>query len=74
MKAPGAIGHLKTVIGTPVDVQFETENLPPILSALESQDFHGSRLVLEVAAHLGEAQSEPLLWMARRASSVVRRL
>jgi F-type H+-transporting ATPase subunit beta len=37
-----------------VDVQFETENLPPILNALEVQDFHGGRLVLEVAAHLGE--------------------
>ena len=37
-----------------MDVQFETENLPPILNALEVQDFHGGRLVLEVAAHLGE--------------------
>ncbi|KAF9652932.1 ATP synthase F1 beta subunit [Thelephora ganbajun] len=53
-EAPGAIGHVKTVIGAVVDVQFETENLPPILNALEVQDFHGGRLVLEVAAHLGE--------------------
>ncbi|KAJ3527056.1 hypothetical protein NM688_g8179 [Phlebia brevispora] len=45
---------VKTVIGAVVDVQFETENLPPILNALEVQDFHGGRLVLEVAAHLGE--------------------
>ena len=28
--------------------------MPPILNALEVQDFHGGRLVLEVAAHLGE--------------------
>ena len=35
-------------------MQFETENLPPILNALEVVDFHGGRLVLEVAAHLGE--------------------
>ena len=48
------MGHVKTVIGAVVDVQFETENLPPILNALEVQDFHGGRLVLEVAAHLGE--------------------
>jgi F-type H+-transporting ATPase subunit beta len=37
-----------------VDVQFETENLPPILNALEVQDFAGGRLVLEIASHLGE--------------------
>lgn len=45
---------MKTVIGAVVDVQFETETLPPILNALEVQDFHGGRLVLEVASHLGE--------------------
>ncbi|KAG8778309.1 atp2, beta subunit of the F1 sector of mitochondrial F1F0 ATP synthase [Serendipita sp. 411] len=48
------IGVVKTVIGAVVDVQFESENLPPILNALEVQDFHGGRLVLEVASHLGE--------------------
>ena len=48
------IGHAKTVIDAVVDVQFETENPPPILNALEVQDFHGGHLVLEVAAHLGE--------------------
>ena len=36
------------------DVQFETDNLPPILNALEVENFHGGRLVLEVASHLGE--------------------
>ena len=45
---------MKTVIGAVVDVQFETDNLPPILNALEVQDFSGGRLVLEVASHLGE--------------------
>ena len=30
------------------------EDLPPILNALEVQDFRGGRLVLEVASHLGE--------------------
>lgn len=45
---------MKTVIGAVVDVQFETDDLPPILNALEVQDFSGGRLVLEVASHLGE--------------------
>ena len=53
-EATGTTGHVKTVIGAVVDVQFETETLPPILNALEVVDFHGGRLVLEVAAHLGE--------------------
>ncbi|KIY47709.1 ATP synthase F1, beta subunit [Fistulina hepatica ATCC 64428] len=50
----GAVGTVKTVIGAVVDVQFDTDNLPPIINALEVQDFHGGRLVLEVASHLGE--------------------
>ena len=49
-----AVGHVKTVIGAVVDVQFDSSTLPPILNALEVQDFHGGRLVLEVASHLGE--------------------
>jgi F-type H+-transporting ATPase subunit beta len=40
------------VTGAVVDVQFD-DNLPAILNALETQN-HGSRLVLEVAQHLGE--------------------
>ena len=54
MEAPGAIGHVKTVIDAIMEVQFDTENLPPILNALEVQDFHSGHLVLEVAAHLDE--------------------
>jgi len=45
-------GRITAVIGPVVDVQFD-ENLPEILTALEV-DNHGSRLVLEVAQHLGE--------------------
>lgn len=41
------------VIGAVVDVQFD-EGLPPILNALEVAD-RDSRLVLEVAQHLGES-------------------
>jgi F-type H+-transporting ATPase subunit beta len=45
-------GKITQVIGAVVDVQFE--DVPPaILNALET-DNHGSRLVLEVAQHLGE--------------------
>lgn len=47
-------GTVKTVIGAVVDVQFDSDSLPPILNALEVQDFSGGRLVLEVASHLGE--------------------
>ncbi|KIK20206.1 hypothetical protein PISMIDRAFT_13167 [Pisolithus microcarpus 441] len=47
------IGMVKTVIGAIVDMQFESDVLPPILNTLEVQ-VHSGRLVLEVASHLGE--------------------
>src|ERR1700674_259144 len=47
------IGRIAQVIGAVVDVQFEGD-LPPILNALETSN-QGSRLVLEVAQHLGES-------------------
>jgi len=47
------LGQIKTVIGAVVDVSFDTEELPPILNALEVQGTE-NRLVLEVAQHLGE--------------------
>lgn len=46
-----ANGKISQVIGAVVDVQFEGA-LPPILNALEVQGVQ-SRLVLEVAQHLG---------------------
>ncbi|KAI8895338.1 P-loop containing nucleoside triphosphate hydrolase protein [Globomyces pollinis-pini] len=46
-------GAVRSVIGAVVDVQFESGNLPAILNALEVQG-HETRLVLEVAQHLGE--------------------
>ncbi|KDE03029.1 ATP synthase subunit beta [Microbotryum lychnidis-dioicae p1A1 Lamole] len=49
----GSVGQIKTVIGAVVDVQFDSDDLPPILNALEVQGFE-HRLVLEVAMHLGE--------------------
>jgi F-type H+-transporting ATPase subunit beta len=51
--AGGSPGKVAQVIGAVVDVQFSGK-LPPILNALEVQDFEGGRLVLEVAQHLGE--------------------
>ncbi|KAI6029495.1 ATP synthase F1 beta subunit [Pisolithus microcarpus] len=44
---------VKTVIGAIIDMQFESDVLPPILNALEVQ-VHSGRLVLEVASHLRE--------------------
>ncbi|MGH0138466.1 UNVERIFIED_CONTAM: hypothetical protein FKN15_066659 [Acipenser sinensis] len=51
---PGpARGHIVAVIGAVVDVKFD-EGLPPILNALEVSG-RDTRLVLEVAQHLGES-------------------
>merc|ERR1711865_1059254 len=50
--AGASVGRVAQVIGAVVDVQFEGA-LPPILNALEVQNFE-IRLVLEVAQHLGE--------------------
>ncbi|ORX39147.1 putative ATP synthase beta chain mitochondrial precursor [Kockovaella imperatae] len=53
-------GSIKTVIGAVVDVHFDSDNLPPILNALDVQFSEGQtkpsggRLVLEVSQHLGE--------------------
>merc|ERR1712121_106939 len=51
--AGAATGRIVAVIGAVVDVQFD-EGLPPILNALEVGG-RESRLVLEVAQHLGES-------------------
>ena len=45
-------GQISQVIGAVVDVEFDGQ-LPAILNALETEN-NGSRLVLEVAQHLGE--------------------
>ncbi|KAI7490628.1 ATP synthase subunit beta [Hortaea werneckii] len=46
-------GKVHQVIGAVVDVKFDTEQLPPILNALETTN-QGQKLVLEVAQHMGE--------------------
>ncbi len=48
----GVGGRVSQVIGAVVDVTFD-DHLPAILNALETEN-NGSRLVLEVAQHLGE--------------------
>ena len=53
MATTNQIGRIAQVIGAVVDVEFEGE-LPAILNALETTN-RGSRLVLEVAQHLGES-------------------
>ncbi len=47
-------GKISQVLGAVVDVQFDQE-LPAILNALEV-DNNGTKLILEVAQHLGEIQ------------------
>ena len=56
--AENASGRIVAVIGAVVDVQFDT-GLPPILNALEVQG-RTSRLVLEVAQHLGKFKASGL--------------
>ncbi len=51
--AANQIGRVTQVMGAVVDVQFEG-HLPAILNSLETKN-GGSRLVLEVAQHLGES-------------------
>ncbi|EAQ83851.1 ATP synthase beta chain, mitochondrial precursor [Chaetomium globosum CBS 148.51] len=46
-------GKIYQVIGAVVDVKFDTDKLPPILNALETNN-NGQKLVLEVSQHLGE--------------------
>ncbi|MAB13912.1 F0F1 ATP synthase subunit beta [Parvibaculum sp.] len=46
------VGKISQVIGAVVDVEFD-DHLPAIMNALET-DNNGTRLVLEVAQHLGE--------------------
>jgi F-type H+/Na+-transporting ATPase subunit beta len=50
--ATNKVGRIRQVMGAVVDVQFDG-HLPEILNALETRNA-GSRLVLEVAQHLGE--------------------
>jgi len=48
------IGKISQVIGPVVDVTFQNGNVPEMLTALEIKRKGNSKLVLEVAQHLGE--------------------
>ena len=52
MDSKGQTGKVVAVIGPVVDVHFDAR-IPPILNALEVTD-RDTRLVLEVAQHLGK--------------------
>ena len=46
-------GTIVQVVGPVVDVKFDSENLPKLNNAIEI-DNHGTRLVVEVAQHMGD--------------------
>ena len=52
--ALGTVGHVVQVIGTVVDVEFPSEGLPAVHSAV-AVDLEGEELVLEVQQHLGNS-------------------
>ena len=52
MAAEGRISQIKSVV---IDVLFEDGHLPEIMNALELTRDDGSKIVLEVAQHLGES-------------------
>ena len=64
---PNKFGKITQIIGAVVDVQFEGQ-LPEILTALEC-DNSGSRLVLEVAQHLGETAVRTIAKITRNSWS-----
>ena len=47
------IGKIVQIIGPVVDIQFSEENLPELLNAIEI-DKNGTKLVVEVAQHIGD--------------------
>ena len=52
MAVEGRISQIKSVV---IDVLFEDDHLPEIMNALELTRDDGSKIVLEVAQHLGES-------------------
>src|SRR3989338_7888709 len=50
-----SVGSIVQVVGPSVDIQFDPQNLPKILNALEVENpSTKSKLILEVAQHLGD--------------------
>lgn len=48
-----AKGKIAQVVGPIVDVQFQDEHLPELLTALQIPESHGKSLTVEVAQHIG---------------------
>ena len=49
------IGKVTQIMGAVVDVTFEDGQLPEIMNALEIDRVNESKLILEVAQHLGDS-------------------
>ena len=49
----GGTGKIVQIIGAVVDVRFKKHELPRLLNAIEC-DNNGTKLVLEVAQHIGD--------------------
>ena len=49
------IGKVTQIMGAVVDVTFEDGQLPEIMNALEIDRVNDSKLILEVAQHLGDS-------------------
>ena len=49
------LGKVSQVMGAVVDVSFEDGKLPQIMNALEINNKDNTKLVLEVAQHLGDS-------------------
>ena len=47
------IGKVVQIVGAVVDVRFDKDNMPDLLNALEI-DNNGTKLVVEVAQHIGD--------------------
>ncbi|MBR6670675.1 MAG: F0F1 ATP synthase subunit beta, partial [Ruminococcus sp.] len=47
------IGKIVQIIGAVVDIRFSKENLPKLLNSIEINN-NGTRLVVEVAQHIGD--------------------
>ncbi len=54
IEATGATGRIKQVIGPVIDAEFPPGQLPRIYNAVYATREDGSRLIFEVAQHLGE--------------------
>lgn len=60
--AEKSIGKVTQIIGAVLDIKFPDAKLPEINDAVNITRKDGSKLVVEVAQHLGMIQSDVLPW------------